>query len=202
MAAQSQTVFTQKRNGTKLVFSLGEDKLAFTHSDASGENCREIPWEQLNLDTSSTVRTKGYYLKQPDKVVLFLGVLMLLMSQRPSSTVLLFFGTLFTGLGLRLFISRRRGIGFSIFKTAETPIRIIQDTQHDLILSELRKYRGRRLKKLFGAVNKATDPQKETAKFQWLKTVGAITEEELEQAKVEILGRKDSEVELTSPVVH
>jgi hypothetical protein len=127
---------------------------------------------------------------------------MLLMSAAPNPFVLLALGGGFTALGVRVYFSRRRGIGYSLFKTAQNPIRIIQDDQHDPILAELKKCRGQRLRKIFGAVNAANDPAKETMKFQWLKALGAITGEELEQAKAEIQGRNDRPVELAAPIIH
>lgn len=202
MAVQSQTVFTQQRNGTKLVFSLGHDKLAFTHSDASGENSREIAWEQIDLENSSTVLAKGYLVKRPDKVLLYIGAFLLLMARAPRPSMLLAGGIVFICLGVRVYYSRRRGIGYTIFKTAQNPIRIIQDKQHDLILAELRKRRGQRLKEMFGVVNKANDPAKETAKFQWLKAIGAITQEELELATAEIQDRNAHPMEFAAPVIH
>jgi len=195
-------MFTQQRNGTKLVFSPGDTKLAFTHSDASGENSREIAWEQIDLENPSTLRVKGYSLKRPDTVLLVIGLSMLLMSAAPNPFVLLALGGGFTALGVRVYFSRRRGIGYSLFKTAQNPIRIIQDGQHDLILSELKKRRGQRLRKMFGTVDMANDPAKETMKFQWLKALGAITEEELEQAKAEIQGRNDRRAEIAAPITH
>lgn len=130
-----------------------------------------------------------------------MGFFMLYMAVVPSPLMLQIFGAASLGFGLRMYISRRRGASYSLFgPTSQNQIRVMQDKQYDSVLAELKKYRGRRLKRLYGAVNPVNDPAKEMTKFQWLKTVGAITEEELQEAQAEIRAHQRHSAEMASSV--
>ena len=62
----------------------------------------------------------------------------------------------------------------------------MRNKDHDTILGELKRRWAERFKKLFGAVNKANEPAKELAEFQWLRKNNVISEEELNHIQAQL----------------
>jgi hypothetical protein len=137
----SETSFAQSDRGTRLTFWFKEDHLFFKEEDGAGMSSRKVPYEQIDFDSSWELLVKNHYLKRPDLFVLFAGIAILQFAANPSRTIGLAFGTLYVGLGIRLYYDRRRGMPYTFFRTTESRIRIMRNSKYEVILETLKKYR-------------------------------------------------------------
>ena len=131
---------------------------------------------------------KGYHLRRPDAIPLAAGGLFLLAAALSANPVVdILFASPFLGLGVRLFFMHWRTVTCRFLKTTGGDrIGILRNKDHDTILGELKRRWAERFKKLFGAVNKANEPAKELAEFQWLRKNNVISEEELNHIQAQL----------------
>lgn len=82
-------------------------------------------------------------------------------------------------------------IKYSVFQTERGNILVIQDKNHDRIVSKLKSRRKSQLLSWYGDINPENDLQQEIAKFKWLKEQKIISEQDAEQkiAQAELLHR-------------
>src|SRR6185312_14046774 len=97
-----------------------------------------------------------------------------------------------------LLIARHFGlfaVGYTLLGTSPGPgggannlIRIIKNKDHDAVVGEITARWKKRMRKLHSAINPANDPDKEIARFSWMKEAGVISEEELRSAVAQVRG--------------
>ncbi len=178
--------FTQKYRGTKLVFNFREKAVAFTHEDATGRRNVEVPYETIDLPNPYDLLVKGYILRRPELIPLAAAAALMAALRGANTSVILVAAAGFLGAAVYLYFVRRRGVKYTFFTAQNHKIRIMQNNQHDAIVAELKTHWVARLRELFGTVNVLNDPAKELAKFQRLKDLKIISEEEFEQRQAEI----------------
>ena len=89
-----------------------------------------------------------------------------------------------------------RKVAYSVFETEQGNLFIIQDGEHERIMSTLLSRRRARLKELYGEIDPNNDIELEIEKFQWLKNHDVLTEAE---ADIKIAQVERSMVEQEAP---
>jgi hypothetical protein len=152
----------QSRFGYINRFHFGEDQLAFTTRDSSGETSRSINYEAINPDSRSTLKINAG--KRYSFLIAVLGTAFVMTIQvlhpgridfalAAAGAVLLVYLVLVYGNVMTL--------TFTLLQPAEgmgAPIRIIHDKRYDEILQRITSSRNARLRKLDLAVNSENAP--------------------------------------------
>jgi hypothetical protein len=194
----SDKTISQRRFDVRLDFDFGEQKLGYRQSDQSGSREFSVPYQSI------MVREPGHLTVNQNRFSRLLLVVPLILwgmggalhhhSNDFGATVMwLGFGCfliLFAAQSFKLF-----AIKYTLLQMAPSPsgangrpLLIIKDKQHDRIFEEIKDRWRECLRSLHLRVNPANAPDKEAAKFAWLKANGVIDDEEYRVAIAELEG--------------
>jgi hypothetical protein len=178
----------QNKFGNRLTFEFGPDRLFYGCRDANGERRFPIPYESIDVTTSSSATIGNpEFIQRMLLVPLVLWVLsMVLARSNPAISGVLFNAA--AELGIFLLVCKFFGV-FSV-NFAEIPLtappsgagdlalRIVRNKEFDPIMAELTRRWKARMKEIHGTVDFSNDADSELDKFRWLKLHEVIDEAE------------------------
>ena len=181
----------QRRFGTRVELEIGDEQLRYAIRDWSGGREFFVPYEIMAVTElpSLTISNLAFYRRLALlPLALFVASIATIndvaVSEDFAFASLLAFAAVVAAKLLNLF-----SVSFTMVPANPVPqgsqghlVRIIRDSQHDRILNDLKQRWSVRLRQLYGPVNPANDPEKERAKFKWLRDKGVISPEEFDAA--------------------
>lgn len=181
IAATPTKEFRQSRFSTSTVFEFLPEKLRYTVKDSSGTATFTVDYANLPRER------REFEERNP--------------SWRNVGLIWVALGAVFTAgtLGGEFRISIWVWVGlvclavwkfasthYSVLSTDEGTLHVIRDGKHDEVMAELDSRRVAALRSRYATVNLDGDPERELAKFRWLKEQGVIDDAELEQVSARI----------------
>lgn len=190
---ENGTEIAQKKFGVRMAFRFEEDRLIRSHADHSGENRFSVPHSVIDVENPSTVTVNvARRYTRPIAIVAVLAVIMMLATSHSIDA------RVFSILGWGLVIAfgvvnyfKLLSIKYTVLRIPSRAgtenIKIIHDGNHDRIYGEILARWRKYFKQLYDAVDHAADPNKELAKFRWLRDHAIITELEYQNAVPKIV---------------
>lgn len=170
---------TQKKGRNKYTFSFGDDKLNYAYQEKSGKGDVDIYYGDIPKKTSEFIE-ENEWLRNVGALWLLLGI-----GQTGYSTYLegaLKLDLLWIVVGaLCLMWSQLSKITYTVYRTEEANLFVIQDGKHDDVVKELMTRRKKQLLDWYADINMDNTLPQEINKFKWLSEQGVLTEEESKQ---------------------
>ena len=162
----------QKRLSEKHVFTFNKDKVNFAYQDRTGSGDIDVTYADIPKKTSVRI-TENTWLRNVGWIWCVIGVLGLILQQK-------FVFWLFVGIGCLIW-SHFTKKKYTVLNTDKGAIWVMQDKNHDEIISELHDRRKLQLLDWYGEVNPENELANEIRKFNWLAEEGVISQTEAEQ---------------------
>jgi hypothetical protein len=197
----------QRKHGTTFSFCFQDEKLVREHADNTGSNKIAVYYNNIDVKNSGTQfvdRLKKY--RYIWAVWIFCVGLALVMAQslwvRFALVVCGLIGVGFEIASQRRWISTRHTV-FRIVnpETNFKFIFVLQDQNHDRIVSELRSRWRARLRRLYLLVDDTNNPASEISKFDWLLENDVISADEHALAVAQINASKIPSTTIEAPKV-
>ena len=186
LATTDGLAFSQKRLSNRLRFTFREEDLEHRLEDASHAHEFRVPYDALPF-THTEFTEKFEALRGLTFVWLFLALLNALRALGDLS-----FGVaalvLLALAGASWLGYRRLSATFFVMDTEQGRIMVLHDGQEERIMGEMAQRRRDALLAEYGAVDHDGDPERERAKFAWLRDRGVLTEDEYQEKLAEIGG--------------
>lgn len=170
--------YKQKKLSNAHAFNFKDEKLNFAHKDKGGSADFDVYYADIPFKTS-TVNEHNEWLRNVGFMWILLGLIQISLSIYSNNFAI--------GKGFWLYIGVLCFIGFqftkviyTVFKTNEGNIFIIQDKKHDEIINEISTRRKKQFLSWYGEINLNNEIEKEINKFKWLQELNIITESEAE----------------------
>lgn len=180
----------QKRAGHRVEFQFGEESLKYSVKDPSGSTSFSLPYEEVP-DEYSELEERRVWFRNVGYIWIIIGLCDVGYRYTESSKWVLPFWLL---LGLAcLGYYYLSSTHFIVYNTARGRMFVIVDKKKDQVLKELGTRRSALLKKRFARVIDPSNPDRESARFEWLKQNGVISEDEYDNLMVDLrLGIADA----------
>ncbi len=181
------TEVRQKKVGNIHTFTFEEAHLAYHYKDPKGEGDFEVAYSEIPEKHSVVIQSNDW-LRNVGLLWCAIGALQIVIAFGNDRSLV---GSSFWALiGLTCLAAHHfRTIRYSVFKTSEGNIFVIQGKDHDEVVGEMQKRRRQQLLKFYGEVNPENDPEREVAKFKWLEKQRVLTPEEAAGKISQIKGR-------------
>ncbi len=184
--------FKQKKWSNKHSFTFNDEYLDFSYEDKSGSDGMQINYANIPTKTSISIEMNEWLRN--------VGILWMLLGAYQIGTAIYSEASLsgkafWLTIGILCvswaYFSR---VKYTIFKTEQGNIFIIQDKLHDDISNEIKNRREKQLLEYYGDINMENELSNEIEKFKWLREQGVLSEEETNQkiAQVEIAHKEIS----------
>jgi hypothetical protein len=173
---------TQKKSGTELTFDFGEESLAYRLKDSNGTQTLTVDYADVKFSPLDEFVEKNDWFKYVGIVWLVIGGAESVMAGRLSVWAIV--GAIM--LATHFF----RIVRYSVLHSSEGRILVIRGAKHDTIIETIRANKRRVLREKLFFANAANPPERELAKYRYLRDEGAITNEEFEQASTALLARE------------
>lgn len=186
-------IIKQKKFSNKHTYTFEDDTFNFAYKDKSGSDDFDVEYAEFPEKSSLSIE-QNEWLRN-------VGILWGLLGCFEIGNALLK-QTSLSGTGFWLLVGITCLLGFyftkvkySIFKTKQGSVYIIQDGEHDKIIDELLTRRKKQLLDWYGDVNLNNELEVEINKFNWLVTNNAMSKQEAEEkiAQAEYAHRQENE---------
>jgi hypothetical protein len=166
---------TQKKFSNTTTFDFRIDRLRYAIKDSSGRHAFDVDYADVTSDISELDERNAWF-RNAGFFWIALGILQIILRYSETGQLL---GSLWLWLGLGcLALYRIVRTSFSIVSIGSGRISVIKDSQHDKIMAELMGRRKKYFLEAHGQVNLANDPERELAKFKWLRDEEIISDAE------------------------
>jgi hypothetical protein len=176
-------------------FEFGEQELVYSFSSPTGTTSYNIEYEVIPREFKRFTGPAGAARR---RVVLYgLGAAVALACTIPAPG-LSHAARVFLAVGIAAallvmgFADRWTKVTLTKFSTPRGPIEVLADGHHDEILREIAARRKAQVLWRHGQVNFFNDPNKEIAKFQFMRKNDYITEQEMNDAILKIVSARRS----------
>lgn len=170
---------SQKRFSNKTKFEFGDEKLTYTLNDGSTTADFDISYAEFPVNSNSreernaSFRNAGLFWIAAGLFFLIVGII------KESS---LSFGGFWLIVGLIcLLIFKYTATRYSVHKTDQGTIYILQDKHHDEIVEKINSKKKKQLLSWHGEIDRDQEPEYEIVKYRWLESQGAMTTEEADK---------------------
>ncbi len=160
-------------------FTFEDEHCNFAYEDRSGAGDADIAYAALPLKANIQIERKEW-LNNVGFIWCLLGLFQLGSA--------LYQGTSLSGKSFWLAIglvcllwAHFSKVKYTVFKTENGNIFVMQGKKHDEIVAELDRRRKKQLMEWYGDVNPEHGLEHEVSKFQWLREQDVISDEELKQ---------------------
>jgi hypothetical protein len=169
----------QKKFTTKHKFIFEEDTFNFSFNDSNGSADINVKYADFPNKNSVSIE-HSHWFRNVGYAWVAIGALQLggaIYTNSPLSGKAFW---LILGIGCLAwyFISR---IKHSVFKTEAGNVFIMQDSQHNKIIKEIRERRKKQLLDWYGNIDIDNELENEISKFNWLVKEEVLTEKEAEE---------------------
>lgn len=174
----------QKKFSNHHTYTFESEYVNFAYKDKSGSGDFDFNYADFPEKSSITIE-QNEWLRN-------VGILWCLLGcYRIGSAV--YSGSSLSGTGLWLVLGvicliwfALTKVKYSVFKTERGNVFVIQDKNHENIVSELNKRKKDQLLAWYGAVNPENDKENEIEKFRWLEQQNVMTNDEAEKKIAEV----------------
>ena len=182
----------QKKFSTHQTFTFNEDHLNYAFKDKTGSDDFDLNYANFPEKSSVTIE-QNEWLRN-------VGILWCLLGTYSVGSAA-YKGLSLSGTGFWLFVGvlciiwfALTKIKYSVFKTEAGNVLVMNDKNHDKIISEIVSRKKTQLLKWYGDINFDNDLENEINKFNWLAEQKVITKEEAEKkiAEVEFSHKNES----------
>jgi len=208
-----ELAFKQQRLGTSVEHRLGRDSLTYAVRDSSGAVEYTVKYETIIADQPYKLLVKNQLffrnMMRLYAVTLVLPIALLTIHNNMATPALFIWATMLIVFYLS-FSMNLLSIDYTMLKMNQLPpgmsdkaaIRIMNDKDGPRILSEIQTRWKARLRRLHSEINFSNDPNKEMAKFNWLKDHTVITDDEFREAveKLQAMAASNRDRVLQSPL--
>ncbi|MAD89372.1 MAG: hypothetical protein CMK64_06670 [Pseudoalteromonas sp.] len=174
----------QKKFSNHHTYTFESDHVNFAYKDKSGSGDFDFNYADFPEKSSITIE-QNEWLRNVGILWCLLGV------YRIGSAI--YSGSPLSGTGFWLVLGiicliwfALTKVKYSVFKTERGNVFVIQDKNHENIISELNKRKKEQLLAWYGAVNLENDKENEIEKFRWLEKQNVITKDEAEEKIAEV----------------
>jgi len=182
----------QKRFSNNHSFTFNEDTLNFAFKDKSGSDDFDLQYADFPEKSSISIE-QNEWLRNVGFLWCLLG------AYRMGTAVyndLSLSGTgfwFFLGIICLIWFACTK-VKYSVFKTEAGNVFVINDSNHDKIISEINKRKKAQLLKWYGDINIENELESEVNKFKWLADQNVITKNEAEEkiAQVEFAFKSEN----------
>lgn len=177
-------IVQQTKFGNQHTFEFHENEVNFAFKDKSGSGDVDIDYVLIPEKTSIQIE-RNEWLRNVGALWLLIGafqVTFALLNDKPLS------GTGFWVLvgSVCLAAYKWRQVKYTVFRTDQGSLFVLDDKNHDEILKELVSRKRNRLLQLYGEVDPSNDAAQEAEKFRWLHKRGVISDDVLSSRIAEI----------------
>ena len=177
---------SQKRFANRATFGFGDSELRYTVRDASGSNTVTVPYAEIERGQDEMVE-RNAWLRNAGIFWICLSLLIVAASDTTPRR-LRGVGWMIIGLGC-LIAYRFRTTTFTVLHSSKGRLFVIRnDATHDQILDAIDSRRRSQRREWYAHVDLENAPARETAKFDWLKAEGVISDAEHADAVAAIDG--------------
>lgn len=183
--------FVQKKKSNKHTFKLYDDYFNFAYEDKSGSG--ETDFNYADFPQKSSVQIEqNEWLRNVGYLWVALGVFQIAYAYFSDPTQFSRSFWILLGAGCVLWAHFSK-VKYTVFRSEQGNVFVIQDKQHDQIIEELNRRRKSQLLQWYGEVNPENDLEKEIQKFNWLVDQKIMSKEESEQkiAQAEFLHKEE-----------
>ncbi|KAF7783520.1 hypothetical protein PRUB_a3308 [Pseudoalteromonas rubra] len=184
----------QKKKSNKHTFTFHDDYFNFAYEDKSGSGDTDFNYADFPQKSSIQIE-KNEWLSNVGYIWCALGVFQM--------GYAIYSGASLSGKGFWLVVglicviwAYFSTVKYTVFKTNNGNIFIIQDKKHDEIITELNSRRKTQLLSWYGDINLENGLDQEKDKFRWLAEQGVLSKEESEKriAQAELLNEDNFEL--------
>lgn len=169
----------QKKGSNNHTFDLGEDKFNYAVVDKTGSADADIYYANLHSKTQTRIE-ENEWLRNASFLWMALGLF--------GIGLQVIYHESFPGKWFWLTVGmvcyawyRYTRVKYTVFNHGNGNVHVIQDKNHDQIVSELMARRKDQIRKMYGEIDLENDPAREIEKFKWLLEQGVLTKEEADQ---------------------
>ena len=169
-------VVIQEKSGNKHIFTFSEDSLNFAYEDKSGSGDTDIQYAEFQKKSSIRIEQNDW-LRNAGLLWILIGAFSVGAGLMANNFDLGDFFWLALGAGCVIVAIVRR-VKYSVYNTNSGNVFVIQDKEHDKIISEIFKRKKEQLLTWHGDINHEEEPSREISKFKWLVEQGVLSEAE------------------------
>ncbi|MDN3612571.1 hypothetical protein ACODM8_15095 [Vibrio ostreicida] len=174
----------QKKGKNKVTFSFGQDRLNYACEGASGKSDVDLYYGDLSKKRSERIE-QNEWLRNVG--VLWIGIGIFQSAYGSFTHQALYFDPMWFFIGSACLIwAMLSKITYSVYKTEDVNLFIIQDKQHDTIVDALMSRRKEQLLAWYADINMENELASEINKFKWLVEQEVLSEEESKQKIEEV----------------
>ncbi len=175
---------SQKKYTSKTNFEFDEEALKYTVSDNSGARTFSVAYGSIPTETGE-FESRNEWFRNVGLLWGLLGLFVIVNGYISNGE---FGGSIWLTLGVICFVAYWMSrIKYTTIGTDKGNIFVIQDSDHDEILTVIDKRRKAQWAVWYGVINYQNEPRNELGKFELLLEKGAISKEEFDEARRRIL---------------
>ncbi|WP_213997923.1 hypothetical protein [Arsukibacterium sp.] len=168
--------FMQKKNSNKHTFTFQDEHFNFAYEDKSGSGDTDFSYADFPKKSSIQIE-QNEWLRNVGYLWIALGIFQLGYALYSNASL--------SGKGFWILLGAVcvswayfSKVKYTVFRTESGNVFVIQDKQHDQIISEINSRKKSQLLNLYGDVNPENSLENEINKFKWLAAEAIITQDE------------------------
>ncbi|MEO1658049.1 MAG: hypothetical protein AAFR65_10025 [Pseudomonadota bacterium] len=181
---QGEKVFSQKKRDERYELKFEDEEIVFNGNDGQSTWVVRQQYEQVPFD-SSTFQAKNTWFRNVGFIWLAIGTLQIF-AWLPEASLTSFpflWPALGAGFVTAFYLLQRK---YTFFDSDAGRIVVLQDEQHDEIVTEIEQRRNEQILSRYGQVLIDNDPERERSRFKFLLDRGVIDEPRYNEALREI----------------
>ena len=170
---------TQKKFSNVHTFIFEKDSFNFSYVDKSGSADVDVRYIDFPKKSSVSIE-RNQWLRNVGVLWTVLGLVQVAMAVYSGNFALSKMFWIVLGLGC-LAWSEYSKVIYSVFKTNNGNVFVIQDKQHDQIIAEINQNKKNQILRWYGDIDFDNEVNNEINKFKWMFDENVISKDELEQ---------------------
>ncbi len=175
----------QKKLDTRIAFDFQPDGVKYSMTDKNHSESFTIPYEEISKDTSDFEERNQWFRN----VAIYLGILGAIAAGYNFRHGVYKLPIWLLIAGIFFIMYRVMRVQYTVIACSDCQLFVIKGKYHDQILKTLQAWRVNHLQTKYGKLDPNNDPNTELRKFAWLKSEGAITDEEFDRVKAQLMER-------------
>ena len=168
----------QSRHSNRIRYVFGEDEVQYSLEDGSGSRSFSVQYTEISRDRQ-TLEERNQWLRNVGQLWLLLGGGITLASFLGEGPAKLSF---WVWLGAFCYaVYRLRWTKFTLLPTDKGNLLVIDDTEGPRVIQELESRRAAQFLREYDFIDETETPEQQRKRFKWLRSEGALSEEEFEK---------------------
>ncbi|MBW7909019.1 MAG: SHOCT domain-containing protein [Kiritimatiellae bacterium] len=175
----------QKKLDTRISFEFQPDGVKYSIKDKNHSEPLTVPYEEISKNTSDFEERNQWFRN----VAIYLGILGVIAAGYNIANGQYKLPIWLLIAGIFFIMYRTMRVQYTVIDCSNCRLFVIKDKYHEQVLKTLQAWRANHLQSTYGKIDPNNDPNAELRKFAWLKSEGAITDDEFERLKAQLTER-------------